>query len=88
MVRGFLFVMANKVAIRINNGGRQQKPALCYRPASCGARLESNKVPVLVVDDEPDNLDAIRFNFGKSFSLLLAAAGKRRSRRSSSRTSP
>jgi Nif-specific regulatory protein len=38
--------------------------------------LESNKVPVLVVDDEPDNLDAIRFNFGKSFSLQLAGSGE------------
>jgi Nif-specific regulatory protein len=37
---------------------------------------ESNKVPVLVVDDEPDNLDAIRFNFGKSFSLLPAGSGE------------
>ena len=37
---------------------------------------EHNKVPVLVVDDEPDNLDAIRFNFGKSFSLLPAGSGE------------
>jgi len=37
---------------------------------------EANKVPVLVVDDEPDNLDAIRFNFGKSFSLLPAGSGE------------
>ena len=37
---------------------------------------ESHKVPVLVVDDEPDNLDAIRFNFGKSFSLLPAGSGE------------
>jgi Nif-specific regulatory protein len=38
--------------------------------------VESNKVPVLVVDDEPDNLDAIRFNFGKSFSLFPAGSGE------------
>ena len=31
--------------------------------------------PVLVVDDEPDNLDAIRFNFGKTFTLLPATSG-------------
>ena len=37
---------------------------------------EPTKVPVLVVDDEPDNLDAFRFNFGKSFSLLLAGSGE------------
>src|SRR3954463_15568767 len=34
------------------------------------------KFPVLVVDDEQDNLDAIRFNFGKSFELLLAGSGE------------
>jgi Nif-specific regulatory protein len=34
------------------------------------------KFPVLVVDDEQDNLDAIRFNFGKSFQLLLANSGE------------
>jgi Nif-specific regulatory protein len=34
------------------------------------------RYPVLVVDDEQDNLDAIRFNFGKSFQLLLATSGE------------
>jgi DNA-binding NtrC family response regulator len=38
--------------------------------------LELAKYPVLVVDDEQDNLDAIRFNFGKSFQLLLAGSGE------------
>jgi DNA-binding NtrC family response regulator len=38
--------------------------------------LELGKYPVLVVDDEQDNLDAIRFNFGKSFQLLLANSGE------------
>ena len=37
---------------------------------------ELPKYPVLVVDDEQDNLDAIRFNFGKSFQLLLATSGE------------
>ncbi|MEA2698603.1 MAG: hypothetical protein QOI66_2874 [Myxococcales bacterium] len=37
--------------------------------------LSLAKFPVLVVDDEPDNLDAIRFNFGKSFTLLPATGG-------------
>ncbi|HEX4404890.1 MAG TPA: sigma-54 dependent transcriptional regulator [Polyangia bacterium] len=37
---------------------------------------ELAKYPVLVVDDEQDNLDAIRFNFGKSFQLLLASSGE------------
>jgi DNA-binding NtrC family response regulator len=34
------------------------------------------KYPLLIVDDEQDNLDAIRFNFGKSFQLLLANSGE------------
>jgi two-component system response regulator AtoC len=38
--------------------------------------LEQHKLPVLVVDDESDNLDAVRFNFGKAFSLLLATSGE------------
>ena len=36
------------------------------------AGLELAKFPILVVDDEPDNLDAFRFNFGKVFPLRLA----------------
>ena len=31
---------------------------------------------MLVVDDEQDNLDAFRFNFGKSFKLLYASSGE------------
>jgi Nif-specific regulatory protein len=38
--------------------------------------LDLAKFPILVVDDEPDNLDALRFNFGKSFQLLPAASGE------------
>ena len=34
--------------------------------------LDLAKFPILVVDDEPDNLDAFRFNFGKEFPLRLA----------------
>ncbi len=37
---------------------------------------EHAKVPLLIVDDEQDNLDAIRFNFGKSFQLFLATSGE------------
>src|SRR4051794_4827538 len=47
---------------------------LCYRSMAQG--IELGKYPVLVVDDEQDNLDAIRFNFGKSFQLLLAGSGE------------
>ncbi len=32
--------------------------------------------PILVVDDEADNLQAFRFNFHKSFQLLLAGGGE------------
>ena len=38
--------------------------------------LDLAKYPVLVVDDETDNLDAFRFNFGRSFKLLLASSGE------------
>ena len=38
--------------------------------------LDLSKYPVLVVDDESDNLDAFRFNFGRSFKLLLAGSGE------------
>jgi DNA-binding NtrC family response regulator len=32
-------------------------------------------LPILVVDDEPDNLDAFRFSFRKSFNILTAQSG-------------
>jgi Nif-specific regulatory protein len=35
-----------------------------------------DKFPVLVVDDEPDNLDAFRFNFRKTFQVLTAGGGE------------
>ncbi len=38
--------------------------------------LDLAKYPVLVVDDESDNLDAFRFNFGRVFPLLLAGSGE------------
>src|SRR5450755_1901054 len=38
--------------------------------------LDLGKYPVLVVDDESDNLDAFRFNFGRTFQLLLAGSGE------------
>jgi two-component system response regulator AtoC len=40
------------------------------------AGLELVKFPILVVDDEPDNLDAFRFNFGKVFPLRLASSAE------------
>jgi two-component system, NtrC family, response regulator AtoC len=38
--------------------------------------LELTKFPVLVVDDEPDNLDAFRFNFRRGFAILCAGGGE------------
>jgi two-component system, NtrC family, response regulator AtoC len=38
--------------------------------------LDFNRFPVLVVDDEQDNLDAFRFVFRKSFSLTYAQGGQ------------
>jgi CheY-like chemotaxis protein len=38
--------------------------------------LDGSRFPVLVVDDEQDNLDAFRFNFGKQFHLLYASSGE------------
>jgi two-component system response regulator AtoC len=38
--------------------------------------LEFNRFPVLVIDDEQDNLDAFRFVFRKSFSLTYALGGE------------
>ncbi|MBN2573156.1 MAG: sigma-54-dependent Fis family transcriptional regulator [Deltaproteobacteria bacterium] len=35
-----------------------------------------SKFPVLVVDDESDNLDAFRFTFGKTFALHFASSGE------------
>ena len=37
--------------------------------------LDYNRFPILVVDDERDNLDAFRFNFHKMFTLHLANGG-------------
>jgi two-component system, NtrC family, response regulator AtoC len=37
--------------------------------------LDLAKYPVLIVDDEQDNLDAFRFNFKRSFTILTASGG-------------
>jgi Nif-specific regulatory protein len=39
------------------------------------APLDLTRYPVLVVDDEPDNLDAFRFNFKRVFRMLTAGSG-------------
>jgi two-component system, NtrC family, response regulator AtoC len=40
------------------------------------AGFDVTKYPILVVDDEADNLDAFRFNFGKVFPLRLAGSAE------------
>jgi Nif-specific regulatory protein len=37
--------------------------------------LDLQRFPILVVDDETDNLDAFRFNFKKTFNILTAGGG-------------
>jgi two-component system, NtrC family, response regulator AtoC len=37
--------------------------------------LDVKRYPILVVDDEQDNLDAFRFNFKKAFDILTATSG-------------
>jgi two-component system response regulator AtoC len=37
--------------------------------------LDAKRYPILVVDDEQDNLDAFRFNFRKTFDILTATSG-------------
>ena len=37
--------------------------------------LDLSLFPVLVVDDEQDNLDAFRFNFKKAFRITTAQSG-------------
>src|SRR3569833_552353 len=37
--------------------------------------LDGKRYPILVVDDEQDNLDAFRFNFRKTFDILPATSG-------------
>ena len=39
------------------------------------AATDSSAFPILVVDDEPDNLDAFRFNFRRVFTLHTAGSG-------------
>jgi two-component system, NtrC family, response regulator AtoC len=38
--------------------------------------LDVKRYPILVVDDEQDNLDAFRFNFRKTFDILTASGGQ------------
>ena len=37
--------------------------------------LDPKQYPILVVDDEQDNLDAFRFNFRKVFDIVSAGSG-------------
>src|SRR4051812_47926370 len=44
-------------------------------PSAQQAPLDLQAYPVLVVDDEADNLDAFRFNFKRAFKILTAESG-------------
>ena len=44
------------------------------RSEKVGAEVQA--LPVLVVDDESDNLDAFRFNFRKGFRILTAQSAQ------------
>src|SRR5690349_10725097 len=37
--------------------------------------LDPKRYPILIVDDEQDNLDAFRFNFRKTLDILTATSG-------------
>jgi Nif-specific regulatory protein len=40
-----------------------------------GVSFDVKRYPILVVDDEQDNLDAFRFNFRKTFDIVTASGG-------------
>src|SRR5258708_7040574 len=55
-------------------------PAILTRVSSQIASKEEDRsfvgdYPIVVVDDEPDNLDAFRFNFKRIFKLHTAGSG-------------
>ena len=60
--------------------GRSEKmPPVTNPPASAApgqAALDARAFPILVVDDEPENLEAFRFTFRKSFDLHAATGGE------------
>src|SRR5262249_21347718 len=48
-----------------------------HLPEACMAssEVDLSKYPILVVDDERDNLDIFRFNFRRQYTLLFAESG-------------
>jgi two-component system response regulator AtoC len=55
--------------------GRAILPLVSDADPSASPAFDWAAYPVLVVDDEADNLDAFRFNFRRAFSLHLAGSG-------------
>src|SRR5262245_48388246 len=53
-------------------------PVLCTSESGGTPSMTLNlqSFPILVVDDEADNLDAFRFNFKKTFQILTATGGE------------
>jgi hypothetical protein len=45
-----------------------------------GVTLDATQFPILVVDDEPDNLDAFRFNFSACSPFIPRAQATKPSR--------
>jgi hypothetical protein len=77
-------VHANAPKTTVNTAvkhGRRHGGSLPHRRVMhmLGMAPELNRFPILVVDDEVDNLDAFRFNFKKSFQILTPPAARRRS---------
>ncbi len=70
--------MWSKVAIvaRVEAGAQKRARSRYADRQMPPGGLDLAKYPILVVDDESDNLDAFRFNFGRSFKLLLAGSGE------------
>ena len=58
---------------------RTRAPASVLPSLAMAQGLDSAKFPVLVVDDEKDNLDAFRFNSARASSCCWRAAARKRS---------
>ena len=56
-------------------GFGRQFPTSSWYERSLEMTLDAKRYPILVVDDEQDNLDAFRFNFRKTFDILTATSG-------------
>ena len=58
-----------------NARGPAEPPPIFGAIVGASMTLDVKRYPILVVDDEQDNLDAFRFNFKKTFDILTATSG-------------